>query len=107
MHHSAGKDCHALSFERTLQVKESVHSCEPVNRLDETVSTDPIFANCANIDDRFRGAQIFHGCKSHHIDAFGIKHKSDFPAVCKDFLRDQGAPGTLRRDNARKKTVLQ
>ena len=34
-----------------------------VHRLDEVVSTDPLFANCPSLDNKFTGAQIFFGLK--------------------------------------------
>ena len=72
-----------------------------VHRLDETVSTDPIFANCKSMDNQYIGAQIFYGLKSKHIDVYGIKSKGEFPNTYRDFIREQGAPSSLRRDNAR------
>ena len=44
-----------------------------VTRLDEAVSTDPIFSNCRSLYHGYIGAQVFYGLKSHHIDAHGIK----------------------------------
>jgi hypothetical protein len=72
-----------------------------VHRLDEVVSTDPMFANCPSLDHGFIGAQVFFGLKSHNINIYGIKSKSEFPKVYKDFIRENGAPSTLRRDNAK------
>ena len=72
-----------------------------VHRLEETVSTDPIFANCKSIDNHYIGAQIYYGLKSKHIDVYGIKSKGEFPRTYKDFIREQGAPSSLRRDNAK------
>jgi len=72
-----------------------------VHRLNEAVSTDTIFANCASIFHRFSGLQVYWGLKSHKIDVYGIKSKGDFPATYRDFIREQGAPSILRRDNAR------
>ena len=71
-----------------------------VSRLDETISTDPIFANCLSIHDRFRGAQIFYGLVSHMINVAGMRKKSDFIHVYQALIRSEGAPSTLRRDNA-------
>ena len=72
-----------------------------VHRLDEVVSTDPLFANCPSLDHGFIGAQVFFGLKSHNINLYGIKSKGEFPKVYKDFIRENGAPSTLRRDNAK------
>ena len=71
-----------------------------VNRLDEAVSTDPMYANCASLHHRFIGAQVFYGLKSHHIDVYGFKKPRNFPQMYQDFIREQGAPSLLRRDNA-------
>ena len=77
-----------------------------VNRLDECVSTDPIFANCKSIDPGFggshgfRGAGIYYGTQSHYINGYGIKNKSDMINTYKDFIREEGAPSSLRRDRA-------
>jgi hypothetical protein len=72
-----------------------------VHRLDETVSTDPIFANCKSIYDNFTGAQVYYGLSSHNIQVYGIKSKGEFPQTYRDFIREEGAPSTLRRDNAK------
>jgi len=71
-----------------------------VTRVDETVSTDPLFSNCKSIWHGFTAAQIFFGTKSHTIFVYGIKSRAEFPNVYKDFIRAQGAPSALRRDNA-------
>ncbi|MEM7375623.1 MAG: reverse transcriptase domain-containing protein, partial [Bacteroidota bacterium] len=72
-----------------------------VHRLAETVSTDPITANCLSIFHKYKGSFIFYGLKSHHIDVYGFSKKSQFPSSYQDFLRYQGAPSALRRDNAK------
>ena len=71
-----------------------------VHRLAETVYTDPIYANCYSINDRFSRCQIFFGGTSFHLDPFGLRKNRDFFHVYQDFIRYQGAPSTLRRDNA-------
>ena len=58
-----------------------------VHRLEETVSTDPIFANCKSMDNQYIGAQIYYGLKSKHIDVYGIKSKGEFPNTYRDFIR--------------------
>jgi len=72
-----------------------------VTRLDEVVSTDPIFANCPSLHHGYLGAQVFYGLDSHCIDVYGFRSKGEFPRVYKDFIREQGAPSVLRRDNAK------
>jgi hypothetical protein len=72
-----------------------------VTRIDEPVSTDPMFANCRSIYHGYTAAQVFYGTKLHTMFVYGIKSKADFPRVYRDFIRDQGAPSALRRDNAK------
>lgn len=72
-----------------------------VTRIDEPVSTDPMFTNCRSIYHGYMAAQVSFGTKSHTIIMCGIKSKAEFPRVYRDFIRDQGAPSALRRDNAK------
>ena len=72
-----------------------------VFRLDEVVSTDPVWANCKSLHHNFTGMQIFYGLSTHCMDIYGIKYSDkEFLKIYKDFLRTQGAPSALRRDNA-------
>ena len=70
-------------------------------RLEETVSTDPMFANCRSLGHGYTGAQVFYGLKSTQIDVYGFRSKGEFPNKYRDFIRDHGAPSALRRDNAK------
>ena len=72
-----------------------------VIRLDETFSTDPFFANVKSIHNGYVGAQVFYDTKSHSIFIYGFRRKGEFPKLYRDFIREHGAPSTLRRDNAR------
>ena len=45
-------------------------------------------------------AQVFYGMTSKAINVYGMKSKSDFPKVYADFLRNEGIPTVIRRDNA-------
>src|SRR5687767_11012289 len=72
-----------------------------VTRIDETVSTDPLFANCRSMYHGYTAAQVFFGTKSHTIFLYGIKSKGEFPRVYRDYIRDHGAPSALRRDKAK------
>ena len=72
-----------------------------VSRIDEPVSTDPMFSNCRSIYHGYIAAQVFYGTRSHTIFVYGLKNKGVFPKVYKDFIREQGAPSALRRDNAK------
>ena len=75
-----------------------------VRRLDEVVSTDPLFANVKSIYHQFSGAQVYYGTKSHTIFIYGFRSKGEFPKNYKEFIRDRGAPSALRRDNAKEET---
>ena len=68
-------------------------------RLREKVSTDTMFAGTTAIGG-FTCAQVFYGTTSRVINVYGMKSKSDFPLVYADFLRNEGIPTVLRRDNA-------
>ena len=72
-----------------------------VHRLDEVVSTDPMFANCPSLHHGFLGAQVFYGLTSHCINVYGFHSKGEFPRIYRDFIHENGAPSTLRRDNAK------
>ena len=73
-----------------------------VNRLDEPVSTDPAYANCNSLHHGFVGFQVFFGMMSHHINVYGFRRKNyNFPKIYRDFIKENGAPSVLRRDNAR------
>ena len=72
-----------------------------VFRIDETVSTDPLFANVKSIYHGYNCAQVFFGLKSHMINVYGMRSKNSFPEVYRDFIREQGCPSALRRDNAK------
>jgi hypothetical protein len=70
-------------------------------RLEETVSTDPMFSNCCSLGHGYTGAQVFYGQKSTQIDVYGFCRKGGFPHRYRNFIRDHGAPSELRRDNAK------
>ena len=72
-----------------------------VSRINEPISTDPMFTNWKSIYHGFTAAQVFYGTKSHTIFVYGIKNKGEFPKVYKEFIKEQGAPSALRRDNAK------
>ena len=76
-----------------------------VTRIQETVSTDPLFSNVKSAYDGYIGAQVFYGCTSHNINVYGIHAKSEFHKVYRDFIREYGAPAVLCHDNA-KRTLL-
>ena len=70
-------------------------------RLEEVVSTDPMFANCRCLGYGYTGAQVFYGLKSTQIDVYGFRSKGEFPQLYRDFIKEHGAPSALRRDNAK------
>ena len=70
-------------------------------RLNEVISTDPLFCNATSIYHGYTGAQVFFGLKSHVINVYGMKSKGQFPDIYRDFIREHGSPIALRRDNAR------
>ena len=70
-------------------------------RLEEVVSTDPMFTNCRSLGHSYTGAQVFYGLKSTQIDVYGFRSKGEFPHIYRDFIKDHGAPSALRRDNAK------
>ena len=70
-------------------------------RIDEAVSTNPMFSSCRSIYYGYTAAQVFFETKSHIIYVYGIKFEGEFPKVYRDFIRDHGAPSALKRDNAK------
>ena len=68
--------------------------------LIEAVATDTYFANCKALGG-YTCAQVFYGIISHMINVYGMKTESDGPYAYEDFLREEGAPRILRRDNAK------
>jgi len=58
-----------------------------VFRIDEPVSTDPLFTNCRSMYHGYTAAQVFFETKSHTIFIYGIKSKGEFPRVYRDFIR--------------------
>jgi hypothetical protein len=69
------------------------------NRLRETVATDTYFANVRALGGA-TCAQVFYGVQSHMINVFGMKLESEMPEAYMDFIRAEGAPNILRRDNS-------
>ena len=46
-------------------------------------------------------AAIFYGVTSQMINVYGMKTKAQVPKAYKDFIREEGIPGRLHRDNAK------
>ena len=55
-----------------------------VFRTDETISTDPLFANVKSIYHGYTCAQVFFGLKSHMINVYGMKPKGSFSDAYRD-----------------------
>ena len=72
-------------------------SCPPEQ---ETVATDTYFANVKGTNG-VTCAQVYYGLLSHMINVYGLKSERDGPDSYEDFIRHEGAPQALRRDNAR------
>src|SRR5687767_5821931 len=73
-----------------------------VTSIDETVSTDPLFANCKSLYKGYVAGQVFYGTNSHiMVFIYGIKSKGEFSSNYSDYIRDHGTPSALRRDNAK------
>ena len=74
-----------------------------IHRLREPVATDTFFANCKSIGG-FTCAQVFFGIQSRMINVYPMRTESDGPHAYEDFLRDEGCPTLLRRDNSKMQT---
>eukprot|EP00978_Attheya_sp_CCMP212_P024566 scaffold77435_cov62-Attheya_sp.AAC.1 len=74
--------------------------CFNVKRLDESVSTDPIFSSYRDVSGATCG-QVFFGMSSKVFNIYGMRSKGEFPKTYLDFIRHERAPRVLRRDNAK------
>lgn len=63
------------------------------------VATDTYFANVRALGSA-TCAQVFYGVQSHMINVFSMKSESEMPDAYMDFIRAEGAPHILRRDNS-------
>jgi hypothetical protein len=69
-------------------------------RLSEVIATDTCFSSDKSIEGYYC-AQVFFGMTSKSLFVAGMKTESEFPDVYLDFIRQNGIPSTLRRDNAK------
>jgi len=76
-----------------------------VTRIDEPVSTDPMFSNCKSIYHGYLAAQIFFGTKSHTIFVYGIKSKDEFLESTETSLETKGHPQHLEEKMPEKSKV--
>ena len=74
-----------------------------IHRLSEPVATDTFFANCKALGGE-TCAQVFYGIKSHMINVYPMKTESEGSLAYEDFLREEGCPTVLRRDNSQMQT---
>jgi len=68
-------------------------------RIHETYATETWFANTRAIGG-YTCAQIFYGTKSRFIVLYPMKREGNGPQILEDFIRDHGAPFTIRSDNS-------
>ena len=69
-------------------------------RLNEVVATDTYFSSVTSIEG-YNCSQVFYGCTSRKLHVEGMRTESQFPDAYMDFIRKNGIPHTLRRDNAK------
>ena len=74
-----------------------------VHRLREPVATDTFFANCKAIGGD-TCAQVFYGIQSHMINVYPMLSENEGPNAYEDFIREEGCPTLLRRDNSKMQT---
>src|SRR6476620_714702 len=78
-----------------------------VRRLNEAVSTDPIFSDVPAGNDGISGhagctmAQVFMGKDSLYTKIYPMHKESEMPQVFEDFVREVGAPTVLITDNSK------
>ena len=109
------------TIKRTLECTTQLakwHTCVPLQRhwkprfphlnvhqLMEPVATDTFFTNCKALGDD-TCAQVFYGIQSRMINVYPMKMESHGPVAYEDFLREEGCPTLLRRDNSKCKPVM-
>jgi hypothetical protein len=71
-----------------------------LNRLAESISTDTVLVNTPAVGTGATCAQVFYGNVSHMINTYGMVSKSGAHSAYLDFLREEGVPTKLHRDNS-------
>ena len=71
-----------------------------VNRRDENVATDTVYADTADIEHGFKAAQFFAGTTSLVCDIYGVKTDAQFLQTLQDNVRKRGAMNKLISDRA-------
>jgi hypothetical protein len=70
-------------------------------RINEGISTDRLYSNCADAGFGYTSAHVFYGMKTTNIQVYGHRPGGDGFFNCyRDFCRNHGVPSVLRRDNA-------
>ena len=69
-------------------------------RLNKVITTDTYFAKVKSIEG-YWCSQVFYGIKSHQIKVEGMKTEANFPDAYMDFIRKNGIPPMLHRNNAK------
>ena len=71
-----------------------------VNRRDEPVATDTVYADTPDIEHGHKAAQFFVGLRSLVSDAYGVKTDAQFLQTLQDNVRKRGALSKLVSDRA-------
>ena len=71
-----------------------------VRRQRETVASDTFFASEPAIGG-YTCAQLFVGLESHAVEIYLMRAEREGPIALQDFIRQIGAPRTLRTDNSK------
>ena len=69
----------------------------------EPVVTDTFWANCKALGGD-TCVQVFYGIQSRMINVYPMKTESHGPVAYEAFLREEGCPTLLRRDNSKMQT---
>ena len=69
-------------------------------RITETVCTDTILVNVPDVRRGSSCAQAYYGVKSHMINVYDMYTKSQAHGTYQDFIREEGVPLALHRDNS-------
>ena len=75
-----------------------------VNRRQEDLATDTVYADTADIEHGHTAAQFFVGTTSLVSDVFGVKTDKQFLQTLQDVVRKRGAPHRLISDSASAET---
>ena len=71
-----------------------------VQRRNEPLATDTVYADTPAVDSGCTSAQFFVGTKSYVCDIYGMKSDKEFSKTLEDVIRTRGAPTKLVSDSA-------